>query len=434
MSGRASLTLAALAGVALTAMVIGIRLVGITGIGPPTPDVLVPALIAAAALCVVGLTRRRAPSAAWLAVIAALTIVTLDLAAFGRANRIGLGPAGWRWLVVLVCLGTLAATAAAVAYATGPRRGAGARVKAVAWIALGFVAIVSVGVLATLDDGIPAPPLSPLGNVVLVTRALLAVVLATTVFGVLADLRPAAGRTRDRLSDARIAPGPARLAEALQIFIDELAPGHGRARRAATAERSRIAAELHADVVPAVRRALSEAERGGPPERLAVVLRDVLGEVDGLVEARHSVVLDELGLLAALEWLAERTEERSDVRVTIDVVGVPTPTTAATDRSTKAVEAAAFRIAQLAIDNVVRHAPAASAGMELTNEPGRLRLVIRDDGPGLASDASRLAAASGRRGLADMRAEAQACGGSVVVESADGVGGGTVVRFSWPGI
>lgn len=430
MNGRSLLTLAALAGAALTVTVFGVRIVGV-GPDRATPDALLPALVAAGSLCVVGLTVGRAPSTAWLAVIVALTTVTLDLAAFGRANRADLGPTGWPWLVILVTLGAMGASGAAAAYATMSGRRSGVWIGRVAVLAFASVVIVSVGVVATIDERIPAPPDSPLGNLVLVTRTLLAVVLALTAIGVVADLRPAIDRTRGRLSDAAVPQGPARVAAAARIFMDELAPGRGRARRAAAAERSRIAAELHADVVPAVRRALSEAEQGGSSERLAVALRDVLGEVDGLVEARHSVVLEELGLLAALEWLAERTEERSDVRVVIDVVGMAT-TTVPGPRPTKAVEAAAFRVAQLALDNVVRHAPAASAWMELTSEPGRLRLVIRDDGPGLESDASRLAAASGRRGLADMRAEAQACGGSLAVETADGAERGTVVRFDWP--
>ena len=65
-----------------------------------------------------------------------------------------------------------------------------------------------------------------------------------------------------------------------RIFIDEITPGRGRARHAADIERSRLAAELHAEVVPLVRQALREAEDGGSPERLAVALRDVLAEVD----------------------------------------------------------------------------------------------------------------------------------------------------------
>ena len=156
-----------------------------------------------------------------------------------------------------------------------------------------------------------------IGDLALVTRSAIAGVLVFTVLGIVGDLRPAGHRTRARLADGSDASGGplgviGRTADAARIFIDELTPGGRRARRAADDERTRVGTmEIHADIVPLVRRALWEAEHGGSPERLALALRDVLAEVDGLASDRHSVALDELGLLPAIEWLAERTEERS---------------------------------------------------------------------------------------------------------------------------
>jgi signal transduction histidine kinase len=221
---------------------------------------------------------------------------------------------------------------------------------------------------------------------------------------------------------------------ATRTFIDELTPGGQRARQAADVERTRIAIELHADVVPVVRRALREAEQGGSPERLAIALRDVLAEVDGLASDRHSVALDELGLLAAIEWLAERTEERSAVRVSIEVDEPPGDAPIignGSGRPPRSVESAAFRIVQLALENIVRHAPSSSASIHLSAEARRVRLSICDDGPGMSGDADIVAAASGRRGLADMRATAAGCGGSLVAGVGPGETG-TVIRFAWP--
>jgi signal transduction histidine kinase len=226
-------------------------------------------------------------------------------------------------------------------------------------------------------------------------------------------------------------PGPSVRAGA--IFLDEIAPGRTRARLAAADERTRIAADLHAQVVPAVRRALDEAEHGGSPDRLVETLRAVLADVDAMGAERHSITLDALGLVSAIEQLAERTEERSDVRITIDVASQATPSTMATDdgeRPPRAVETAALRIAQLALENVVRHAPAATVRLEVVADPGRVRLVVADDGPGLAPRSGETAAAAGRRGLVDMRMAAESCGGSVVVHSGDGRG--AVITFSWP--
>jgi len=95
------LTLAALGGLAMTLLTFAI--VGRATGGPPTtPEDLLPILLAAACLCVAGLAHRRAPSIAWLAVIGALTIATLDVAAWGRVNRATLDPVAWRWLTALV--------------------------------------------------------------------------------------------------------------------------------------------------------------------------------------------------------------------------------------------------------------------------------------------------------------------------------------------
>jgi signal transduction histidine kinase len=395
-----------------------------------------------AALCIVGLTNRTAPSIAWLAVIAALTIATLDIAAWGRTNREAGGPVGWQWLAAVVSLGTVLATGAAARYASERGRRLGRWVVAAAVIGVGLVGAVCVLVLATLDVVVPDPP-DTLGNLTVVTRTLLGVVLAFTTLGIMGDLRPAVRRTQVRLEEG---PSPAvgvkgavgRAADAARIFVDELAPGRSRARRAATAERLRLASELHAEVVPVVRRALVEAERGGSPERLVVALRDVLAEVDGLAADRRSVVLDELGLLPAIEWLAERTEERSDVRVTIDVTERVGEGSAGADaapsndgRPPRSVEAAAFRVAQLALENVVRHAPTSSANVELTAEARRVQLVISDDGPGIPTGAARHAVAGGRRGLADMLAVAEGCGASLTT-GVQPDRRGTVVRFAWP--
>jgi signal transduction histidine kinase len=384
-------------------------------------------LIAAALLCVVALARPDHPTIAWLATIGAAAVVTVDLATYARSVRDVVSADAWRWLAIGVSLSALLGAGSAAGYAATRRRLPG-RWVAVAGVG-GAVAVAAAALWAVANpsDGAVLGVASPLGSLGLVTRTFLVVTVALTTIGLIGDALPAADRATRRVALTRAAGNPeAGLGAWVRAFGDELAPGRTRARRAILDERSRIARDLHADVVPGLRRALAEAERDAPPDRLATTLRDVLAEVEALGTAQHSIQLEIDGLVPALAWLAERTEERSNVSVTLDIaepavgaVGAPPPD----------VAAAAFRVANLALDNVVRHAPGGRASVSVRAEASAVDLAVCDDGPGIAVDA-RSAATNGRRGLADMAAEASACGATAEVGPGPG-GVGTLVTFSW---
>ena len=433
-----ALVVAGLAAVAAVVVAGLLRLQPGAGAVAVTPATLVPLLIAAAALCVVGLATPRHPSAAWLASIAALSLATIEIAGVTRTLRPALEPGAWRWLSITLCLAAILTSMAAVAYATDPRRRIGPWLPVVGGLVV--VALLGAGVwaLATTDFG--APPIgtdaTSLGNLSVVTRAFLGSVVLFVGLGLLGDARPAAAQARRRLAIIRPPPRtPSERADYaiawLRAFLDESSPGRTRAHRAALSERSRIARDLHADVVPAVRRALAEAERGGSVATLAGSLRDVLHEVDALVGSEHAIQLEFGGVVPALEWLAERVEERSTVRVTINVEEWP-------DRRPgeppMEVAAAAFRVAGLALENVIRHAPGSQATLQICVGPDRIRLVIADDGPGLPAEIERTSATAGHRGLADMVAEASGSGASLRLDRGGGApdGPGATVTFDWP--
>jgi signal transduction histidine kinase len=98
------------------------------------------------------------------------------------------------------------------------------------------------------------------------------------------------------------------------------------------------------------------------------------------------------------------------------------------------VAAAAFRVAGLALENVIRHAPGSQATVQIRVDPERLRLVIADDGPGLPAEVVRVSAPAGRRGLADMLAEASGSAASLRLDRGGGAADrpGTIVTFDWP--
>jgi signal transduction histidine kinase len=392
----------------------------------------VPLLTAVALLLVVGLAWQRRPTLAWLSTIGAAVIVTIDLATYARLVRAETDDNTWRWLVLAICLVALLGSGSAAAYAIGRRRLPRVGIVLGSVVGIGTVAIACVAALATsADSTLTSSADSPIGNVRLVTRAVLVVIPLLTLAGLIGDALPAAERAtkRVRLMPMASAPGAGRRLRAgawLRAFGDEVGPGRSRARRAVLAERSSIARDLHADVVPALRRALADAQHAAPPERLTASLRQVLAEVESLGASRHAIQLEIGGLVAALEWLAEQVESRSDVSVTLDVADAP-PTTGPPPAE---VAAAAFRVAGLALDNVVRHAPGSRAAITVIAAPDLVDLTIRDDGPGLTADKVASAMANGRRGILDMASEAAACGADVQV-SPDNGGVGTVVSFRW---
>ena len=390
----------------------------------PQPNELVLLLIASAGLCVVGLTWRRDPSGAWLGCIVAATFAYLDLVAAIRTGAAHIETSNVGWLLAVTGIAAVNSVGIASDYATAPSRRLAPWVAVVAWIGI-LLAVVTAALVVLAAMKAPGP--DPVGDakdmVGLMTRTVILTVLAITTLGILGDLRPAIFRTSLRL-ERESGDRPPSLGRRLAILVDELAPGRHRADRAAADERTRIAADLHAHVVPPVRRALEAAEQGGSPDELVATLRTVLADVDAMTAELHSVTLEVLGLVAALEQLAERVEDRSDVRVSIDVAS-------GTDvRPPPAVEAAALRVAQLALDNVMRHAPGAAVRIEVAVAADAVRLAVTDDGPGITEQREAQAAAAGRRGLADMHRVADACGGRLTIGREHHAG--TSIAFTWP--
>src|SRR5205085_9476349 len=85
------------------------------------------------------------------------------------------------------------------------------------------------------------------------------------------------------------------------------------------AERTRHAGDLHAVVLPTLRRAIADAEAGGDPDVLARQLRTVDLELERVMADRWPVVLEAFGLVAALEDLAEQVEAGGGPAVEPDV-------------------------------------------------------------------------------------------------------------------
>ena len=385
----------------------------------PDPSDLVPHLWGIAALLVVVLVHSWAPTLAWTANVVGSTASALGAVGLVREVRVESNGEPVPLLSALVLVALMVPPAIAAAYATHAGRRPAA-VVGLAWTAVAVLgSILALSLLARTLGGERGgvPEWAWLGTV----GGLLGLGLAR-------DLRAPFAATRARVAADRAAGGGRGGAlTVLRTLVDELVPGREAGRAEAVEdERGRPAADLHADVLPSLRRALAEAEAGGTVERLAADLRAAVDEVESLLVSRRSIVLEEMGLLAGVEWLAERVEDRSAVRVLIEVGAAE-----ADGRPPREVERAAFRVAQLALDNVIRHAPGATARVTVTASPSLVRLRIEDDGEGPPVDEAA-AMRGGRRGIADMRAEARGSGAALRIGRAPG-DRGTAVELRWPG-
>ncbi len=86
-------------------------------------------------------------------------------------------------------------------------------------------------------------------------------------------------------------------------------------------------------------------------------------------------MLDDLGLIAAVEWAAEEFEARTGTKCRLELPG--------NDSSIDSERATAiFRILQETLTNVARHASATAVEVRLLKESGSVILEVRDDGRG----------------------------------------------------
>jgi signal transduction histidine kinase len=183
-------------------------------------------------------------------------------------------------------------------------------------------------------------------------------------------------------------------------------------------ERRRIARELHDEAGQALtalilnlEMAEQTAERADPQRlrRLRGIAEDTLAELRRLIYDLRPTILDDLGLAAAVRWYVKETIEPQGLRASMTITG-------ADDRLPHHVETAVFRIVQEALTNILKHAQAHRAEIELDLGPSDVRIRIADDGRGF--DLSTVAARrDGGMGVMGMRERAELLGGRLQVTS-----------------
>jgi PAS domain S-box-containing protein len=192
--------------------------------------------------------------------------------------------------------------------------------------------------------------------------------------------------------------------------------------RAQEEERALLARELHDDVsqrlaVLAIDAGRSELGAVDKPQAAAMQairegLMSLSEDIHSLAYQLHPSVLEELGLAEALRAECERRGRSNQVELSVDLD--PLPGDLAKDAAL-----CLFRVAQEALNNVVRHAQASLANVALRQMDGGVLLAVSDDGVGF--DAEHPGRGM-RLGLASMRERVRLVDGTLDIESAPGRG------------
>lgn len=185
-------------------------------------------------------------------------------------------------------------------------------------------------------------------------------------------------------------------------------------------ELGQVLTALHLDTVW-LRDRLKETDAGASERAQAMcgLIDMAIDEVRGMATRLRPGVLDNLGLVDALDWYINDLGKRSGVACAFRHFGVPK----VEDRIATSV----YRIAQEALTNVLRHSGASRADVSLRGEEGILTLSVEDDGKGF--DLRELSN-SGGLGVVGMRERAELIGGTLEIRSDPG--GGTVVLMKIP--
>ena len=214
----------------------------------------------------------------------------------------------------------------------------------------------------------------------------------------------------------------------LQRSRDQLRALAARVQNVREEERTRVAREIHDELgqaLTAIKIDLSAVLGGRPTngkkqsESILKLVDEAIQSVRRIATELRPVVLDELGLVAAVDWASEEFQARTGIKCRLDlpqddVVNEP-------ERAT-----ALFRIFQETLTNVARHANATQVYVRLAKEDGNLTLEVHDNGKGV-SDVQLSAASS--LGILGMRERALLLGGELSISGAAGMGTTVIARI-----
>jgi len=232
------------------------------------------------------------------------------------------------------------------------------------------------------------------------------------------------GITRD-ISDVK------RAEEERERTLEQLRALAGRLQSIREEERQRVAREIHdqlGQALTAIKIDLSSLVRELPPELEQPSKRtlSIFKLVDETIQVVRRIstelrpgILDDLGLVATIEWAGEEFEARTGTKCRLDL---PQEDIVIDPESATAI----FRIFQETLTNVARHADASEVHVRMAKENGDLTLEVHDNGKGIRED--RLSNGESL-GILGMRERAILLGGELTIGGGPGKGTTVSVRI-----
>jgi signal transduction histidine kinase len=199
-------------------------------------------------------------------------------------------------------------------------------------------------------------------------------------------------------------------------------------------EIKRIAYAVHDEagqLLVAVHLALAEvaAELPEPQQPQVARIKEMLNQVEKhLRRYSHELrptILDDLGWIPAIRFLAEGISKRASLPIHIDA--------AVSGRPPSTIETTLYRIVQEALTNAVKHAKASNVWIRAWREGLVLCCSIRDDGGGFDSSQTHAAQSRNGLGLIAMQERVSAIGGTLRIESRPGQGTELSIRLPLEG-
>src|SRR5688572_16542138 len=220
--------------------------------------------------------------------------------------------------------------------------------------------------------------------------------------------------------------------DALRQSQRELRELSARVLEAREEEKAHIARELHDELgqlltalkmdLRWLRERLPDAELGAKADDMSELLDKTVASTRRISADLRPLMLDDLGLADAANWLVEDFAKRSGVRCEIRIPGE-----ADFESLSKGVSTAVYRALQESLTNIGRHAGARSAWVMLAMEGGELLVEVEDDGRGIAPEDLAKVRSLGLKG---MRERVAYLGGSLEIGRAPR--GGTRLRLRVP--